>query len=57
MQSMKNQSDEAIMARLLLEGSKSCASCANNYFCSYAVNPSDVCINYLNIKTWFQEKK
>ncbi len=53
---MKNQLDEAIMARLLLEGAN-CASCANNYICSYAVNPVDVCENFLSIETWFKEKK
>jgi len=50
-----NISNKALMARLLLEGFN-CASCAENYNCSYAPNPQDICCNYINIKDFWDKQ-
>jgi len=46
-----NQENEALLARLFLEGA-SCSICANNYICSYAVDPLSICGDYLSIENW-----
>lgn len=50
------QKNEALLARLFLEGA-TCSICANNYICSYAVNPLSICENYLSIKNWRKNEK